>query len=174
MAERTKLWIADKMKELMKTKSIEQIRISEICNLAEIERSTFYYHFKDKYDLVAWIFYNSIANVAITDIQAASEQMQRMKEDVIFYRRAFEDTSQNALWRYMVEYFAGAYTSMVETVLQPKAPDEQLLFSIRLYCYGMIGMAREWFLQDNGIPAEMIVKKMYASMPENLHRVCFP
>ncbi len=174
MAEITKLWIADTMKELMKTKSIEQIRITEICELAEIERSTFYYHFKDKYDLVAWIFYHSVANVAVTDIQAASEQMRRMKTDILFYRRAFEDTSQNALWRYMVEYFAEAYTSAAETALQPETPDDQLLFSIRLYCYGMIGMAREWFLQDNGVPAEVIVKKMYASMPENLHRVCFP
>ena len=174
MAERTKLWIADKMKDLMKTKSIEQIRITEICDLAEIERSTFYYHFKDKYDLVAWIFYHSVADVAITNISEASEHMRRMKADVLFYRRAFEDTSQNALWRYMVEYFAEAYTSTVEKALQPEMPDEQLLFSIRLYCYGMIGMAREWFLQDNGIPAEMIVKSMYASMPENLHRVCFP
>ena len=46
MAERTKLWIADKMKSLMKKKSIDKIRITEICQAAEIERSTFYYHFK--------------------------------------------------------------------------------------------------------------------------------
>ena len=46
MAERTKLWIADKMKALMKKKPIDKIRITEICQAAEIERSTFYYHFK--------------------------------------------------------------------------------------------------------------------------------
>jgi GGDEF domain-containing protein len=35
MAERTKLWIADKMKSLMKMKSIDKIRITEICQAAE-------------------------------------------------------------------------------------------------------------------------------------------
>ena len=53
MAERTKIWIADKMKELMKTKPFDKIRVTEICRSAEIERPTFYYHFKDKYDLLA-------------------------------------------------------------------------------------------------------------------------
>ena len=53
MAERTKIWIADKMKELMKTKPLDKIRVTEICRAAEIERPTFYYHFKDKYDLLA-------------------------------------------------------------------------------------------------------------------------
>ncbi len=38
MAERTKLWIADKMRELMKGKAISRIRITEICRTAEIER----------------------------------------------------------------------------------------------------------------------------------------
>jgi AcrR family transcriptional regulator len=51
MAERTKIWIADKMKELMKTKFLDKIRVTEICRFAEIERPTFYYHFKDKYTL---------------------------------------------------------------------------------------------------------------------------
>ena len=47
-----KMWIADKMREIMKHKSIDKIRVTEIYKAAEIERLTFYYHFKDKYDLV--------------------------------------------------------------------------------------------------------------------------
>ena len=30
MAERTKIWIADKMKELMKNKPLDKIRVTEI------------------------------------------------------------------------------------------------------------------------------------------------
>ncbi len=56
MAEITKIWIADKMREIMKHKPIDKIRVTEICKAAEIGRPTFYYHFKDKYDLVAWMF----------------------------------------------------------------------------------------------------------------------
>ena len=51
--------------------------------------------------------------------------------------------------------------------------DTQLLFSIRLYCYGAVGMTREWVLQDNMTSAETIVEMMFASMPESLKRVYF-
>ena len=48
--------IAEVFKNLSQKKSIEKISIREIAIAAEINRSTFYYHFKDKADLVEWIF----------------------------------------------------------------------------------------------------------------------
>ena len=109
MTEITKLWIADKMKDLMKQKPIDKIRVTEICKAAEIERPTFYYHFKDKYDLVAWIFFQSASKTDVVSVQSAAEGMKRMKQDFIFYKRAYEDSSQNALWAYMLEYFVHRY-----------------------------------------------------------------
>lgn len=42
--------------ELMKEKSFEEIKVSDICTKALINRSTFYSHYKDKYELLAsWI-----------------------------------------------------------------------------------------------------------------------
>ena len=35
--------------------------------------------------------------------------MKRMKQDFIFYKRTYEDSSQNALWAYMLEYFVQRY-----------------------------------------------------------------
>ena len=46
--------------------------------------------------------------------------------------------------------------------------DEQTRFSIRLYCYGTIGMTQEWLTHDNITPAETVVEMMFGSMPENL------
>ena len=55
MAERTKIWVADAMKRLLVKKPLDKIFVTEICREAEIERPTFYYHFQDKYDLMAWM-----------------------------------------------------------------------------------------------------------------------
>lgn len=49
---KTKKSIYDALKELMYEKSFEEIRVSEICEKALINRSTFYAHFEDKYDLL--------------------------------------------------------------------------------------------------------------------------
>ncbi len=173
MAEITKIWIADKMKELMKQKSIDKIRVTEICRIAEIERPTFYYHFKDKYDLVAWIFYTDAYGTDVASVESAAEGMKKMKRHIHFYKRAYEDSSQNALWHYMLEYFVKRYTELVKEKLDTENLDPQLSYSIRFYCMGSVGMTQEWVLNDNITSAETIVQMMFNSMPENLHKIFF-
>lgn len=173
MAEITKLWIADKMRELMKHKSIDKIRVTEICKAADIERPTFYYHFKDKYELVAWMFCTDAYGTDLTSVASAAAGMNRMKQEILFYKRAYEDSSQNALWHYMLEYFAGRYTDLAKEKLQTEVLDPQLEYSIRFYCMGAVGMTQEWVLYDNITSAETVVQMMFASMPENMRRIFF-
>ena len=173
MAERTKIWIADKMKDLMKKKPIDKIRITEICEAAEIERSTFYYHFRDKYELVAWIFFQAADRTNVIDIHDAAAGMKQMKNDMLFYKRAYEDTSQNALWQYMLEYFVQKYTILAKEMSGEETLDTQLRFSIRMYCYGAVGMTKEWVLKDNMTSAETVVTMMFRSMPPELQEIFF-
>ena len=173
MAEITKNWIADKMRELMKRKPIEKIRVTEICEAADIERPTFYYHFKDKYDLVAWMFTSDAAGTDVLSVRSAADGLNKMKREILFYRRAYEDQSQNALWRYMIEYFVSRYTHLAKEKLGVDTLDTQLAYSIRFYCTGSVGMTREWVLNDNITSAETTVKMMFSSMPENMRNVLF-
>ena len=133
----------------------------------------FYYHFKDKYELVAWIFFQSADRTDIIDLHDAANAMKQMKNEMLFYKRAYEDTSQNALWQYMLDYFAAKYTELAKELSGTEVLDTQLVFSIRLYCYGAVGMTKEWVLQDNLTSAETIVQMMFASMPESLKQIYF-
>ena len=171
MAERTKMWIAAAVKRLMAKKPLDKIRVTEICREAEIERPTFYYHFQDKYDLVAWIFFQDADSTDILSVASAAAGLNKMRQEMLFYRRAYEDSSQNALWQYMLEYFAERYTRLAKEKLGVDQLGTQLRYSIRLYCYGTVGMTREWVLQDNITPAELIVRMMFASMPESLRQI---
>lgn len=171
--DRTKLWIAENMKKLMAAKPIEKIRVTELCRLADITPPTFYYHFRDKYDLVAWIFYCDAFETDVLGQEEAAAGLRKMKQDFLFYKRAYEDSSQNALWSYMLEYFSDRYINIALDKLGTDLLDEQLRFSIRLYCYGAVGMTREWLLHDNITPAETAVELMFGSMPENMRNVFF-
>ena len=173
MAEITKLWIADKMQEIMKHKSIDKIRVTEICKAADIERPTFYYHFRDKYDLVAWMFCKDAYGTDLTSVTSAAAGMNKMKQEILFYKRAYEDSSQNALWRYMVEFFVARYTELVKEKLGTDILDTQLAYSIRFYCMGAVGMTQEWVLMDNITSAETVVEMMFQSMPENMRVILF-
>lgn len=50
---KTKKNIYSTFESLMKKSSFEEIKVSDICNLAMINRSTFYAHYEDKYELLA-------------------------------------------------------------------------------------------------------------------------
>lgn len=48
----TQTVIRETFTELLRSKPIEKITVTEICKLAEINRSTFYVHYQDAYDLL--------------------------------------------------------------------------------------------------------------------------
>ena len=73
----------------------------------------------------------------------------------------------------MVEYFAERYSNLAREKLGTNTLDTQLQYSIRLYCYGAVGMTREWLMKDNITPAETVVRLMFASMPESLRCIYF-
>ena len=62
----TKRALAVALKELVESRPFSKISIGDICEQCAISRKSFYYHFKDKYDLVNWIYY--------TEFIAAAEQ----------------------------------------------------------------------------------------------------
>ena len=66
-----------------------------------------------------------------------------MKQDFLFYKRAYEDSSQNALWAYMLEYFVQRYEKIAKEKLRTDVLDTQLRFSIRHYCYGSVCMTKD-------------------------------
>ena len=59
----TKRALSAAMKELMAERPMEKIRIGDIVERCNMNRQSFYYHFKDKYDLVNWIFIPSFSRI---------------------------------------------------------------------------------------------------------------
>lgn len=53
---KTKKILFDSLLKLMKNKSFEKIKISDICEESLINRSTFYAHYEDKYELLIGLF----------------------------------------------------------------------------------------------------------------------
>lgn len=61
--EITKRILTDSLKKLMKKKTIERITIKEITDESGLNRQTFYYHFKDIYNQLEWMFEQDVVKL---------------------------------------------------------------------------------------------------------------
>ena len=52
--ETMKYRLAEAVKTLMETESLDKITVRDIVTAAQTTRQSFYRHFQDKYDLVNW------------------------------------------------------------------------------------------------------------------------
>ncbi|RYI27667.1 TetR/AcrR family transcriptional regulator, partial [Bacillus infantis] len=68
--------LKDSLMKLLKDKQISYITVKEICSLADINRSTFYSHYTDQYDLL-----DTIEDEIIQDMQGYMSQYNFEKED---------------------------------------------------------------------------------------------
>ena len=110
----TKRALAAALKELMEGKAFCKISISDICEKCEMNRKSFYYHFRDKYDLVNWIFDTEfLQSIRPENYTAGWQLLEDMYtyfyEEKEFYRCAMRIEGQNSFR----EYFCEAITPLI-------------------------------------------------------------
>ena len=97
----TKAALSAALKGLMDEYNFEKISVGDICKCCNMSRKSFYYHFKDKYELVNWIFDTEF----ITVIQRKSYEAgwdfladlcEYLYANQKFYRAALQIQGQNA------------------------------------------------------------------------------
>ena len=88
--KRTDKLILDTFMNLLKEKSFDDIRISDICNGAMIHRTTFYKHFEDKYNLLSYALKNIINGFEIKSLDFYSNTVSRK-----FYINLFKSFLQH-------------------------------------------------------------------------------
>lgn len=69
----TKGKMAEAFKELVCKKSFQKITISDIAKESAMTRENFYYHFRDKYDIMHWIFEQQVVE-ALPSEEASFEE----------------------------------------------------------------------------------------------------
>lgn len=90
----TRMVLKESMMQLLKEKPISSVTVKELCGLADINRSTFYSHYSDPYDLLAQIEEEIIQdmNETLTSYNLnQDEEALQMTEKIIEYVAANSD-----------------------------------------------------------------------------------
>lgn len=101
----TKEAIARKTKNLLRRMSVENLSVTKICQEVGINRSTFYRHFLDKFEVINWIYYHDFFETMprnpdwnIWDYFSVIQN--QLYSDRSFYVNAFHYEGQNSFREY--------------------------------------------------------------------------
>lgn len=178
-SERTKQLLAEGLKEMAATTPMRKIRVGELCERCGVDRRTFYYHFRDIYDLTAWIFDETI--YAYYPIRSGRPSkawltriLSRFKEEAAFYRCALAEDTQNALGRHYLSRTVAMHSEVLLKAQGKKSLTEQDSFSIAYHCIGALGMIRRWLFNEPERAAEEFAEYLIRSMPPVIYELYEP
>lgn len=167
MSQITKRALEQSLKNLLLKKPLTKITVSDITEDCSINRMTFYYHFKDIYDLVEW----SCAEDARQALESKQSYDTWQEELLQIFQVARENKP------FLLNVYRCVHQERVETYLRPQVEDlvrkeinldpiscqvsdADKDFIARIYCYVLVGAMLDWIKQDMQTPPEEIVEKL--------------
>lgn len=180
----TKNALAEALKGLMMEKNFEKISVSDICDRCNMNRKSFYYHFRDKYDLLNWIFYiGFMEHIKFDDFQELFDEDESGKKYDIweligelanyfyaekeFYRRALMVEGQNSF----KDYFHDGLFPVVRFYMNDVVDDDETGILTALICDACISALVRWLMSDNPDEPEKTVETMKRHLIKFARRV---
>lgn len=163
----TKNALAASLKNLMKEKPFEKISVSDICESCGMNRKSFYYHFKDKYDLVNWIFLVDFLgrmnlNSYHTGWDAVEDICNHFYEDKEFYREALKIEGQNSFYDYVIESIRPLVTFYIQDIYKET---EVQNFFVTFFCDAFLSAIMRWLSEGIQMsPGEFVGKLKHVSV----------
>ena len=142
-------------KKLLLQKPLNNITINDITEDCGVNRMTFYYHFKDIYDLVDWIMVEDAAK-ALEGRQsfenwtdAFLDILHQVQDNKVLVMNVYRSVSREQLEQYLYKLLDSMLRDFVDRSAQGfTVQDSDKQFIIDFYKYALVGMALEWIRKD--------------------------
>ena len=167
MSQVTKRALEQSLKNLLLKKPLTKITINDIAEDCGINRMTFYYHFKDIYDLVEWS--------CLEDARKALEEKKTYDTWQQGFLQIFEAVRDNK--PFIMNVYRCVHREQVEKYLEPLVDSllmgvieeesqgitvrqEDKEFIAQVYGYIFIGLMLDWIKDDMREDPEEIVSRL--------------
>ena len=167
MSQITKRALEQSLKNLLLKKPLTKITINDIAEDCGINRMTFYYHFKDIYDLVEWS--------CLEDARKALEEKKTYETWQQGFIQLFEAVRENK--PFIMNVYRCVHREQVEKYLKPLVDnlllgvineeaagmtvrDEDKSFIAQVYSYVFVGLMLDWVRDDMREDPEALVGRL--------------
>lgn len=167
MSRSTKQALAKTLKQLMEHTPFEKITVKELVQACGVNRQTFYYHFKDIYELLGWI-YTTETYGSLVECRSYGTWQQGLQQVLAyicvnsgFCLNTYHSLARDHLYRFLRSVTFELLLDVVNELARDTAvsmQDRKLIADF--YTYGILGVLIDWM--DGGLkePPEVVVKKL--------------
>ncbi|ADL05233.1 TetR/AcrR family transcriptional regulator [Lacrimispora saccharolytica] len=169
MSQITKRALETSLKHLLLQKPLNKITISDIANDCGINRMTFYYHFKDIYDLIEWICKEETAR-AINGKKTYETWQQGFLQtfQMVLKNKPFISNVYHSISREKIEdYFYAITFDLLMGVVEEKAAGMSVAeadkkFIANFYNFAFVGLLLDWIKKDMREDPQLIIDQVSA------------
>lgn len=167
MSQVTKRALEASLKHLLLQKPLNKITINDIAEDCGINRMTFYYHFKDIYDLVEWCCEED-ASRALAGKKTYETWQQGLLQifEAVLENKPFIMNVYHSVSREQVESYLYKLTyDLLEGVVEEKAQgmsvrDEDKKFIATVYKYSFVGLMLDWIKGNMKDDPALLVERL--------------
>lgn len=168
----TKEILAESFRELAAAKSIDRIPVQEIVDNCGYSPATFYRHFKDKYDLIAWDYAQRTAEIMdrisgdYAWTQTLRDGAKRYEEEKEYLANLLLHTSgHDSFIQYMAESNYRMFTKHLLATNGQRELDEKTALLARAYCLGTVCLTCEWIVGKYSVTPEELAETYENALP---------
>lgn len=170
----TKLLLKQGLISLLKEKNINQISVKELCATASINRSTFYLHYANAYELLAYIEKEIIDNTREYLVKIEAE------DNGFTYIVAFLDYIKKNEELFTVMFFKShdhlsfaqrlinEVLINIDSYLQLSVPDPMKRYTYAYLVNGCLAIIQEWIREDFALPSFEIGRLIFSLADHSL------
>ena len=175
MQNATKYALEASLKKFLLKKPVDKITIRDLTNDCGISRMSFYYHFKDIYDLVEWACFEDASN-ALQGKKAYATWQEGLMQifEAVMENKPFILNVYHALSRDQIENYLFHLTyDLIEGVVEEKAAGmhvtkEQKQFVADFYKYSFVGLMLDWIKNGMKDDYQELVHHICTAMSGNI------
>ena len=155
----TRKALAQSIKKLMRSTPYEKISVEMITDGCSLNRKSFYYHFRDKYDLVNWIYDTEFIAIARkrdypTTWDFLDDLCGYFYDNRSFYRNALSVRGQDSFAEHFREMMLPAMALRLKEIL-PEGADRE--FQISFFTDAVVDTIQRWMMEKNSMqPSEFL------------------
>ena len=165
MSQLTKYALEQSLKKLLRERPLDKITIKDLVEDCGVNRQTFYYHFKDIYDLLEWIYKNEV----IDEIDNKDEEWQQRFLYIFKYvikNKEFVKNTYNSISReYLLRFIYMQTNKLLIDFIDKESEGmnikvEDKKFMADFYKYGFVGILQKWIEDGMKEEPEGIIRKL--------------